>query len=232
MNTQFLGVSLYIVCFYFGLNSMNDIIEVRKGDEQMWILLLLGVAFLSTALFLNPKFFYVGASIVSFGIYFGIPNVDVSVFLMFLLGIGLLIVEFYVPDFGVIGIVGFLAMTIAIYLKTGDFTELVYLVLASVAVAFIVIVYFLKSGKELNISPAFILNEAMTSDRGYSSEKDYGFLLNANGTVVSDLRPVGRAKIGEETYEVISTAEMISTGEAIIVTRVQGAKVYVKRGAI
>lgn len=232
MNTQFFETAHKIVCFRFGLVYKNDIIKIRKGDEQMWILLLLGVAFLSTALFLNPKLFYIGASLISFGVYFGVANVDFSIFLMFLLGVGLLIVEFYVPDFGVIGVVGFLAMTIAIYLKTGNFTELVYLVLACLAVAFVVVIYFLKSGKELNISPAFILNESMTSDKGYSSEKDYGFLLNANGTVVSDLRPVGRAKIGEETYEVISTAEMISTGEAIIVTRVQGAKVYVKRGAI
>lgn len=196
----------------------------------MWILLLLGVAFLATALFLNPKLFYIGASLVSFGVYFGVPNIDISIFLMFLLGVGLLIVEFYVPDFGVIGVVGFLAMTVAVYFKTGDFTELVYLILGCVAVAAIVIVYFLKSGKELNISPAFILNEAMTTDRGYSSEKDYSFLLNKDGTVVSDLRPVGRAKIGEDTYEVISTSEMISSGELITVTRVQGAKVYVTRG--
>lgn len=196
----------------------------------MWILLLLGVAFLATALFLNPKLFYIGASLVSFGVYFGVPNIDISIFLMFLLGVGLLIVEFYVPDFGVIGVVGFLAMTVAVYFKTGDFTELVYLILGCVTVAAIVIVYFLKSGKELNISPAFILNEAMTTDRGYSSEKDYSFLLNKDGTVVSDLRPVGRAKIGEDTYEVISTSEMISSGELITVTRVQGAKVYVTRG--
>lgn len=196
----------------------------------MWILLLLGVALLATALFLNPKLFYIGASLVSFGVYFGVPTVDVSIFLMFLLGIGLLIVELYVPDFGAIGIVGFLAMAVAIYLKVGDFTELVYLLIASLAVGVVVIVYFLRSGKELNISPGFILTEALTSEKGYSSEKNYAFLLNEHGTVVSDLRPVGRAKIGEEIYEVISTAEMISSGEMITVTRVQGAKVYVKRG--
>ena len=195
----------------------------------MWILLLIGVALLSMALFLNPKLFYITASIISFGVYFGVPQIDVSIFLVFLLGISLLIVELYVPDFGVIGIVGFLAMVLSIYLKTGDFTQLVYLVLGSIAVAFIVIVYFLKSGKDLNISPGFVLNEAMSNEKGYSSEKDYSFLVNTNGLVISDLRPVGRAKFGEDTYEVISTAEMISSGELVTVVRVQGAKVYVKR---
>lgn len=195
----------------------------------MWILLLIGVALLSMALFLNPKLFYITASIISFGVYFGVPQIDVSIFLVFLLGISLLIVELYVPDFGVIGIVGFLAMALSIYLKTGDFTQLVYLVLGSIAVAFIVIVYFLKSGKDLNISPGFVLSEAMSNEKGYSSEKDYSFLVNTNGLVISDLRPVGRAKFGEDTYEVISTAEMISSGELVTVVRVQGAKVYVKR---
>lgn len=195
----------------------------------MWILLLIGVALLSMALFLNPKLFYITASIISFGVYFGVPQIDVSIFLVFLLGISLLIVELYVPDFGVIGIVGFLAMVLSIYLKTGDFTQLVYLVLGSIAVAFIVIIYFLKSGKDLNISPGFVLNEAMSNEKGYSSEKDYSFLVNTNGLVISDLRPVGRAKFGEDTYEVISTAEMISSGELVTVVRVQGAKVYVKR---
>ena len=195
----------------------------------MWIFLLIGVALLSMALFLNPKLFYITASIISFGVYFGVPQIDVSIFLVFLLGISLLIVELYVPDFGVIGIVGFLAMVLAIYLKTGDFSQLVYLVLGSIAVAFIVFVYFLMSGKELNISPGFVLNEAMSYEKGYSSEKDYSFLVNTNGLVISDLRPVGRAKFGEDTYEVISTAEMISSGEMVTVVRVQGAKVYVKR---
>lgn len=196
----------------------------------MWFLLLLGVALMVAALFLNPKMLYVGAALVSFGVYFGLPQDNLLLYLVFVLGIVLLVIELYVPDFGIIGLIGFIAMVIALYFRIGDTVDLLLMGLASLAVAVIVVVALLKMGKQLNISPMFILETSMNKESGYSSERDLSFLKDQVGVAVTDLRPVGRAKFDDKIYDVISAEEMIPHQASIYVERVQGSKVYVRKG--
>lgn len=196
----------------------------------MWFFLLLGVALLVAALFLNPKVVYVGAALVSLGFYFGLPQDNILIYLMFILGISLLVVELYVPDFGIIGLLGFIATIIALYFRIGDPIDLLLISLASLGVAVLVAVILMRMGKTLNISPAFILRTTMNKESGYSSEKDLSYLLDQVGITVTDLRPVGRAKFEDKLYDVISIEEMIPQNVAIYVERVQGSKVYVRKG--
>lgn len=199
---------------------------------SMWFLLLLGVALLTAALFLNPKLMYVGAALVSFGIYFGLPQDNLLLYLVFVLGIVLLVIELYVPDFGIIGLIGFIAMIIALYYRIGDSVDLLLMGLASLTVAVVVAIVLLKMGKQLNISPMFILETSMNKESGYSSERDLSFLKDQVGVAMTDLRPVGRAKFEEKIYDVISTEEMIPNSAVVFVERVQGSKVYVRRGEL
>lgn len=199
---------------------------------SMWFLLLLGVALLTAALFLNPKLLYIGAALVSFGIYFGLPQDNLLLYLVFVLGIVLLVIELYVPDFGIIGLIGFIAMIIALYYRIGDSVDLLLMGLASLTVAVVVAIVLLKMGKQLNISPMFILETSMNKESGYSSERDLSFLKHQIGVAMTDLRPVGRAKFEEKIYDVISTEEMIPNSAVVFVERVQGSKVYVRRGEL
>lgn len=199
---------------------------------SMWFLLLLGVALLTAALFLNPKLLYIGAALVSFGIYFGLPQDNLLLYLVFVLGIVLLVIELYVPDFGIIGLIGFIAMIIALYYRIGDSVDLLLMGLASLTVAVVVAIVLLKMGKQLNISPMFILETSMNKESGYSSERDLSFLEDQVGVAMTDLRPVGRAKFEEKIYDVISTEEMIPNSAVVFVERVQGSKVYVRRGEL
>lgn len=199
---------------------------------SMWFLLLLGVALLTAALFLNPKLLYIGAALVSFGIYFGLPQDNLLLYLVFVLGIVLLVIELYVPDFGIIGLIGFIAMIIALYYRIGDSVDLLLMGLASLTVAVVVAIVLLKMGKQLNISPMFILETSMNKESGYSSERDLSFLKDQVGVAMTDLRPVGRAKFEEKIYDVISTEEMIPNSAVVFVERVQGSKVYVRRGEL
>ena len=199
---------------------------------SMWFLLLLGVALLTAALFLNPKLLYIGAALVSFRIYFGLPQDNLLLYLVFVLGIVLLVIELYVPDFGIIGLIGFIAMIIALYYRIGDSVDLLLMGLASLTVAVVVAIVLLKMGKQLNISPMFILETSMNKESGYSSERDLSFLKHQIGVAMTDLRPVGRAKFEGEIYDVISTEEMIPHNAVVFVERVQGSKVYVRRGEL
>ena len=199
---------------------------------SMWFLLFIGLALLTAALFLNPKLLYIGEALVSFGIYFGLPQDNLLLYLVFVLGIVLLVIELYVPDFGIIGLIGFIAMIIALYYRIGDSVDLLLMGLASLTVAVVVAIVLLKMGKQLNISPMFILETSMNKESGYSSERDLSFLKDQVGVAMTDLRPVGRAKFEEKIYDVISTEEMIPNSAVVFVERVQGSKVYVRRGEL
>lgn len=196
----------------------------------MIIALLIGTALLSLALFYNPKWLILGLSLVSFGIYFEIPNGDILTFIIFLLGILLIIIEFYVPDFGIIGIAGLLAVIISLFMHLGDIPNLILTILSVILVAAVAIIIPLRLGRSLTIGPNFVLNTSSNKEAGYSSQKDYSYLMLANGITITTLRPVGRADIDGEYYEVISLEDMIKEGESIYVARVEGAKIYVRKG--
>lgn len=196
----------------------------------MMIALLIGSALLSLALFYNPKWLILGLSLISFGIYFEMPNGDILTFIIFLLGILLIIIEFYVPDFGVIGIAGLLAVIISLFMHIGNISTLILTILAVLLVASVAIIIPLRMGRSLTIGPNFVLETSSNKEAGYSSQKDYSFLTQANGVSITTLRPVGRAEFDGSYYEVISLEDMIKEGESIYVARVEGAKIYVRKG--
>lgn len=196
----------------------------------MIVTLLLGVMFLCLAMFYKPKWLFVGLSLIASGIYFEMPSGDLLIFIIYLLGILLLIIEFYVPDFGVIGILGFIAIVTALYMHLGDIGTLVLTILTMIVVITLSVAIPLRMGQNLTIGPGFVLETAAEKERGYSSQKDLSFLLNERGMTITALRPVGRAQINDEYYEVISVEDMITSGEPIYVSRVEGAKIYVRKG--
>ncbi|MGH7830627.1 MAG: NfeD family protein, partial [Candidatus Binatia bacterium] len=65
---------------------------------------------------------------------------------------------------------------------------------------------------------------------GYSSapEGDKSW-LGKGGTAVSPLRPAGIAEIEGERVDVVSDGELIDSGAPIVVTRVDGNRIVVRR---
>lgn len=191
--------------------------------------LLLGTIFLCLCLFYNPKWLFLSLSIISFGYYFGIPGENVLIFIIFLLGIVMLIIEVYVPDFGIIGGIGLIVLGIALYMHLGDFGDVVLNFLAMLLVSAITFVIPLRLGKDLAIGKGFVLNTSSEKEKGYSSHRDLSFLQGQSGLAVTALRPVGRASFDNEYYEVISSEDMIQSGAKIYVSKVEGSKIFVRK---
>ena len=75
-----------------------------------------------------------------------------------------------------------------------------------------------------------LLDTALTTGSGYASapEQDRNWLGRA-GRAVSTLRPAGIADIDGERVDVVSDGEMIEAGTAIVVSRVDGNRIVVRR---
>lgn len=191
--------------------------------------LLIGMLLLSLCLFYSPKWLFLGLAVIAYGFYFGMPGQNLLVFIIFLLGILMLIVEFYVPDFGIIGMFGLLAISISLYMHLNDIGDVVLTLLAMILVSAIGIFVPIKLGKDLAISNGFVLGTSSKKEKGYSSHKDFTYLLGKKGVTVTALRPVGRGEFDEEYYEVVSSEDMIQSGTPIYVSKVEGAKIYVRK---
>jgi membrane-bound ClpP family serine protease len=195
-------------------------------------MLFLAIGFICLVIMLFTNKFYVfgGLSIISFFIYFILVGTGTWVtFLLFLAGIFLLILEIFIPDFGLIGITGVVLLGLG-YLSNqndlwGSLLDLGLAIVIAVVTAYILLKkgYTFLPGKS-----SLILGTALEKNRGYSTAKDYSLFLGKTGTASTTLRPSGKADIDGQTLDVVSDGAIIREGSRVQVIHVEGIKIIVK----
>jgi membrane-bound serine protease (ClpP class) len=153
-------------------------------------------------------------------------------------GLVLLAVEIFVtPGFGLPGVLGIAALLSGLSFSlvgggaTWDFilkaaSRVIFSLLLAVGASLVLLRYLprLPFGKKL------ILETGLGAGEGYASppETDRQWLGKA-GTAVSPLRPSGIAEFDGERVDVVSDGEFIEPGAQIVVTRVDGNRIVVRR---
>lgn len=191
-----------------------------------FIILLLGMVVLISSLFLKPRYIYIGLSAAVFYLYFWMMGASIFVYGMFIIGLLLLLVELYIPGFGIVGILGALGTVTSLYNTVGDSMEAALLLVSMIITAVVTAYAFSKSGKELILSPDLVLGTSLKDSQPASSKDD---LIGKNGLTITALRPVGRAKIDEIIYDVISETDMIEADVKITVKKIDGLNIYVQK---
>lgn len=160
-------------------------------------------------------------------------NIPIPALILFGVGIVLLIVEMYVPGFGVAGVSSLIAFALAIIFAADTFLEgLVFTGVVLVVIAIVVAVFLvlLSKGK---LSSNFILKAKNSTDEGFSSvADDLRFLVGREGVAQTILRPAGRVSIENKVYDVISSGDFIAPGEKIRVLEVNGNRIVVASAAV
>ena len=110
---------------------------------MMVFILFFAVFLLASAMFLKPNTVFVILSFVAFGVYFNWPDPQILVYTLYLIGIILLIVEFYIPGFGVAGVAGICLSLIALYLSGLNVFEVLVMSVISLFI-FLVTLYLYK----------------------------------------------------------------------------------------
>lgn len=180
---------------------------------------------------LTPKS-TVGAavSLVSFLAYFLVNDLsEWYMIIVFILGIGLLILEVFIPGFGIIGMTGIGLIVFGLYQTLGDLT----LALRDLSIAFILtiglVVLLIRRGYSLANLNKIVLKNDLSTTRGFLSSQDQSSLLEQTGKTVTFLRPTGKAQFGEEIYDVLSNGEHIEKDAEVEVVKVEGSKIIVRR---
>ncbi len=153
-------------------------------------------------------------------------------------GIFLLALEiFVVPGFGITGILGIAATLGGLSLSlvgagaTWEFMlNAVGQVVFSLLAALIVSLFTLKYLPRLPFGRQLILDTELPTGEGFVSAPQSDLTWQGKtGRAVSPLRPAGIADIESHRVDVVSDGEFIETGAPIIVSRVDGNRIVVRR---
>jgi membrane-bound serine protease (ClpP class) len=158
--------------------------------------------------------------------------------LLFALGVLLLAVEVFVtPGFGIIGGFGVLSLLAGLALSLlgpGSSAEatlsVITRVLSALLVAAIAAVALLRFLPRTPFGRKLVLDMGMTAEQGYvSPPSEDRELLGRPGLASSPLHPSGLALIDGRRIDVISEGDYIDAGEPIVVTRVDGNRIVVRK---
>ena len=163
---------------------------------------------------------------------FEIILANLPILACFLLGLALLIVEVFMPGFGLPGISGIILEIACIaltYFSHGSMAALgvTLIILAVIAIA---ISLALRSANKGRLSKsAVILTETESTEEGYVAAKDMEVFLGKTGLTTTVLRPTGMAEFDGVRLNVQSDGEFIAMGETVRVDHVEGVRVVVRR---
>ena len=172
----------------------------------------------------------VGALALFFGthVYAGFSNGFVVI--LAIAGIMLILFELHVlPGHGVSGIAGALALFAAVFLAFGGI-PFVFVTAQALAIAIVLSALTFWGASRVFPENAFMRRLVLVAEQGpdYVSSGDYRALLGKTGIATSYLRPAGVASIDGRRVDVLTEGDFVPAGTAVTVTRVEGARIFVR----
>lgn len=156
----------------------------------------------------------------------GLAGMEAVVLLI--LGIVLIILEFFVPG-GIVGILGVGAIVGSLFLSGYDVGHMSM----SIGIAFLVsiivaVILFRRIGMDKGVFRHVILKDQNTSDQGYVSSVNRNDLVGKTGVAITPLRPSGTGEFEDERLDVVTEGSYIERGKTITVVNVEGVRVIVR----
>jgi len=150
---------------------------------------------------------------------------------LLIIGIAVILLEFFIPSFGLIGVIGIASIigSIVLAFRTSSLAGSIFLIAALIIVPFLMMIFFkffpkTFFGKKLILGRKFKSEDGFTS---YSSEK-YEDLEGVSGTAATDLRPSGMILINNRKLSAVSSGEYIEKGKNIVVIKIEGSRIVIK----
>lgn len=151
---------------------------------------------------------------------------------LLLLGLGgiLLLVELLVlPGFGVAGVLGTAAVIASIVLSLvgqapsmADFAVALQVLGTSILIVGLVGWQLLKRLPNDRRADRIFLRESLTRELGFSSSTARSDLIGVEGVAVTDLRPSGTARFGDESVDVVAGSGWVQAGTQVRIVQAEG----------
>ena len=156
---------------------------------------------------------------------------NLPILICFVIGIGLMVLEAFMPGFGLPGISGIILEVVAValtWMNHGPMAALgmTLIVLSILAIA---ISMSLRSAANGKLSRSkLVLNDTESNEAGYRSTEDLEVFLGKEGVTTTVLRPTGMAEFDGVRLNVVSEGEFIQSGTQVQIVRVEGSRILVR----
>ncbi len=144
-------------------------------------------------------------------------NIDIIALGLVMIGYIFIIIELFMPGFGIFGILGGIA-TIAGLVIGLLYVPYFWIIFILVIISIIVFIKFFKFPKNL------ILEDKVGND----VLQDKSFLVGKEGVTVTVLKPVGKCTIEDVDYECYSNSGILQKNVKIVVKEIKENKIFVK----
>lgn len=182
----------------------------------------------------SPGFGFFGTLSILLFIVFFVGNIiitesSVYVALLFMVGIALILIEAVIPGFGICGIMGIILSVAGVILAMGSFERGLVPTASAMIVGIFATNIMIKRGMKSEFLEKISLNDSLTSTKGYLSVDRPDVSVGDVGYTLTPLKPTGFIFIEGAKLEAISEDGMIEHGEKIVVSKVDGSKIIVRR---
>lgn len=149
--------------------------------------------------------------------------------LAFVLGIIALILElFFVPGFGVAGVLGVILLGWGILLVSADIFHATQALTLAMVITLVALVGGVWLATKVNFWRKVTLPHRQKREEGYlAPRQELEKLLGLQGVAATPLRPAGTALIDGKRVDVVTEGEFIMPGTPVLVVMVEGARVIV-----
>jgi membrane-bound serine protease (ClpP class) len=152
------------------------------------------------------------------------------------LGVILLLVEvFILPGFGIAGVLGLAAVSASIVLSlvgsmptTGDVAKALAVLMSAMVLVGLALWAIVQQLPHDRRGRHLLLATSMDRASGYEASRRRTDLEGVEGVALTDLRPSGVARIGEEKLDVVSDGSYVPAGTAVRVVRSEGYRHVVR----
>lgn len=150
---------------------------------------------------------------------------------MMIAGFALLVVEMYIPGFGLAGFSGAALMVGGIVLMGPTPLQALLLVLISVVllgIAFSLAMHSISKGR---LSRSKLVLNAALNQKDASGDEDLSYFVGRTGKTHTALRPAGIAEFDGVKLNVVSDGDFVGAQRSVRVERVEGNRIVVRECA-
>lgn len=149
--------------------------------------------------------------------------------ILLIVGFALVVLEVYLPGFGLPGILGGVCLIAGVALRARS-NLIVWLIMTLIIAALLCVVLSIsmRAASRGRLGKSwFVLKEVSTTPQVGGGDMD--FYLGKSGLTLTALRPSGNAEFDGVKLNVLSDGEFIAEGERVTVTSVEGNRIRVRR---
>ncbi|MDO4740997.1 MAG: NfeD family protein [Eubacteriales bacterium] len=147
--------------------------------------------------------------------------------LLLVVGFILVVVEMYVPGFGIPGISGIACLIAGVIIKAESALEALIMAIVIIVLLCIALSISIRSVSKGRLSKSRLVLHETATDAENIGTNDLKFYLGREGVTSTVLRPAGMGEFDGVKLNIVSDGEFIAAGEKVRVVSVEGNRIVV-----